>query len=51
MGRDDADGNDHGRVDSDGIVEQCAYDLLQEVDGLGRQQGVTAARLDRKSVV
>ena len=26
-------------VDRNGVVEQCAYDLLHKVDGLGRQQG------------
>ena len=39
MRRNGADGNEHVRVNSDGVVEQCAYDLLHEVDGLGRQQG------------
>ena len=39
LGSDGANGNEHGRVDSDGVVEQYAYDLLHEVDGLGRQQG------------
>ena len=39
LGSNGADGNKHGRVNSDSVVEESANDLMHEVDGFGRQKG------------
>ena len=39
VGSQQADGDDHGRFECNGIVEQRAYDMLYEVDRFGGKAG------------
>ena len=39
MGREGAKGNDHGGINGNGVIENCANYLLHEVNGLWGQQG------------
>ena len=39
LGREGVKGDKHGGINGDGVIEECAYYLLHEVNGLRGQQG------------
>ena len=39
MGIEGAKGNEHGGINSYGVIEECAYHILHKVDVLRGQQG------------